>query len=142
MLTLKKKLGTPSNKFFFYPYNHCWSFSTTVRCWQTMSLHLHFFFFFFLSLFLSFFLFFCIFAVFAFLLFLKSLLFFARLLMVKMNFFIFSIMVFHKSVNAWLSKCKVSTLSTFICTRWLAVNHLLGPCISIYYLINFLWGFN
>ena len=70
---------------FLYTYNHCWNFSTMVRCCQILSLHLHFFFFFFfffffslsLSFFLSFFLSFCIFVVSTFLLF-WSLLFFAN----------------------------------------------------------------
>ena len=72
----------PSQFFFFFldTYRHCWSFSTTVRCSQILSLHLHFFFFFFFfffSLFLSFFLSFYVFAVSTFWVF-WSLLFFCK----------------------------------------------------------------
>ena len=140
MLThIKKKIGTPSNKFFFLTLqsllkllNHSEMLvDHELASPFLLSLSLSFFLFFF-SAFLPF-LHFCSFL---------SLCYSLPFADDEDKLFIFSIMAFHKSVNAWLSKCKVSTPSSFTCTKWLAVNHLLGPCTSIYYLIIFLRGFN
>ena len=124
MLTLKEKLGTPSNNFFFFLplqpllklLNHgemlvdhelASPFLLLLLLLLSLSLSFFLFFFFFFSVFLPF-LHFCSF---------WSLCYSLPFADDEDKLFIFSIMAFHKSVNAWLSKCKVSTPSSFTCTN-------------------------
>ena len=146
MLThIKKKIGTPSNKFFFLTLQSLLKLLNHSEMLADHELASPFLLLLLFLLSLSFFLSFFFFS--AFLPFLHFCSFWSLCYSLPFaddedKLFIFSIMVFHKSVNAWLSKSKVSTLSSFTCTSWLVVNHLLGPWISIYYLIIFLGGFN